>query len=241
MAQSRTNTAYPGPEYGIKMAAISVALASGSTEHPVFYEDEVDIHLNPKFGADWQLREQQKREKIATLENLGEYPAGMAIDTDKQRLYVVNGRNEMITVDTMTNKIVAHFSVEPTKKHFFLNIALDAENNRAFITDPDVADALVVDINNSKVITPIKVINSLAVIYNKKRQDVYISHRNAKLISIVDSKTYQVKKSISTTALPNSLALSVDANVLYVSVKQPEKLISEKDDYILKVDLSVYR
>lgn len=30
-------------------------------EHPVFYEDEVDIHLNPKIGADWQLRGQQKR------------------------------------------------------------------------------------------------------------------------------------------------------------------------------------
>lgn len=36
------------------MAAINVALASCSTEHPVFYEDEVDIHLNPKIGADWQ-------------------------------------------------------------------------------------------------------------------------------------------------------------------------------------------
>ena len=37
------------------MAAIYMALASCSTEHPVFYEDKVDIHLNPKIGADWQL------------------------------------------------------------------------------------------------------------------------------------------------------------------------------------------
>ncbi|EYE32004.1 hypothetical protein AC70_4189 [Escherichia coli 2-210-07_S4_C1] len=28
------------------------ALDECSTEHPVFYEDEVDIHLNPKIGAD---------------------------------------------------------------------------------------------------------------------------------------------------------------------------------------------
>nr|QTX14880.1 Mobile element protein [Klebsiella pneumoniae] len=27
-----------------------------------FYEDEVDIHLNPKIGSDWQLRGQQKNE-----------------------------------------------------------------------------------------------------------------------------------------------------------------------------------
>ncbi len=44
-----------------KMAAIHKALDECCAEHPVFYEDEVDIHLNPKIGADWQLRGQQKR------------------------------------------------------------------------------------------------------------------------------------------------------------------------------------
>ncbi len=33
------------------MAAICKALDECSIEHPVFYEDEVDIHLNPKIGA----------------------------------------------------------------------------------------------------------------------------------------------------------------------------------------------
>ncbi len=44
-----------------KMAAIAEALSECSAEHPVFYEDEVDIHLNPKIGVDWQMRGQQKR------------------------------------------------------------------------------------------------------------------------------------------------------------------------------------
>lgn len=44
-----------------KMVALHEALAKCSAENPVFYEDEVDIHLNPKIGADWQLRGQQKR------------------------------------------------------------------------------------------------------------------------------------------------------------------------------------
>lgn len=44
-----------------KMAAIHEALAKCSAGNLVFYEDEVDIHLNPKIGADWQLRGQQKR------------------------------------------------------------------------------------------------------------------------------------------------------------------------------------
>ncbi|SUP81020.1 putative transposase [Yersinia pseudotuberculosis] len=29
--------------------------------NPVFYEDEVDIDLNPKIGADWCMKGQQKR------------------------------------------------------------------------------------------------------------------------------------------------------------------------------------
>lgn len=182
----------------------------------------------------------QKREKIATLENMGEYPTGMAIDAKNDRLYVVNGRNELIVLDTTSHKIINRFSVEPAKKHFFLNIALDSKNNRAFLTDPDLANVLVVDINTGKVITPIKVINSLAVLYNEKRQEVYITHRNAKQVSIVDSNTYQVKHSIETNALPNSLALSPDANTLYVSIKQPEKMIGVKPDYVLKIDLSKY-
>lgn len=190
-------------------------------------------------GIVWVV-DTQKREKIATLENMGQYPTGMAVDANKNRLYVVNGRNELITLDTTNHQIINRFTIEPDKKHFFLNIALDAKNNRAFLTDPDLADVLVVDINTGKVIAPIKVINSLAVIYNEKRQEVYITHRNAKRISIVNSKTNQVKQSIETNALPNSLALSADANTLYVSVKQSEKMTGVKPDYVLKIDLSKY-
>ena len=49
------------PHKDEKMAAIHKALDECCAEHPVFYEDEVYIHLNPKIGADWQLRGQQKR------------------------------------------------------------------------------------------------------------------------------------------------------------------------------------
>lgn len=43
------------PNKDEKMAAIRKALDECSAEHPVFYEDEVDIHFNPQIGADWQL------------------------------------------------------------------------------------------------------------------------------------------------------------------------------------------
>lgn len=43
------------------MAIIYKALDECCAEHPVFYEDEVDIHLNSKIGAGWQIRGQQIR------------------------------------------------------------------------------------------------------------------------------------------------------------------------------------
>lgn len=49
------------PHRAEKLAAIDEALKKNSAEHPVIYEDEVDIDLNPKIGADWQKKGQQKR------------------------------------------------------------------------------------------------------------------------------------------------------------------------------------
>lgn len=43
------------------IASIHNVLDECRAEPPVFYGDEVDIHLNPKIGADWQSCGQQKR------------------------------------------------------------------------------------------------------------------------------------------------------------------------------------
>ena len=51
----------PRDERRLMQKAIHKILDECSAEHPVFYEDEVEIHLNPRTGADWQLRGQQIR------------------------------------------------------------------------------------------------------------------------------------------------------------------------------------
>jgi len=55
LAKSGTNTSYSGPTYRREKAVITEDLAQCSAEQPVFYEDEVAIHLNPQIGANWQL------------------------------------------------------------------------------------------------------------------------------------------------------------------------------------------
>ncbi|QUN04495.1 IS630 family transposase [Shewanella yunxiaonensis] len=48
------------PHKDEKLAAIKAALDNCNADNPVFYEDEVDIHLNPKIGADWGFRGKQR-------------------------------------------------------------------------------------------------------------------------------------------------------------------------------------
>lgn len=188
-------------------------------------------------GIIWVI-DTQKQQHIATIKDVGEYPTGLALDEEKGRVYAVNGIGELITINALDNNVLSAFKIDKEKKHFFLNIALDTQSERAFITDPDLPKVLVVSLKDGKVIHAIDVINSLAVLYSPQRNEIYITHRNAQLISVVDSKTYKVKASIPTAALPNSLALSPNGQTLYASVKQGEKEIGKKPDYIIKIDLN---
>ena len=80
------------PHKDEKMAAIHKALDECSAENPVFYEDEVDIHLNPKIGADWQLRGQQKR-VVTPGQNEKYYLAG-ALHSGTGKVSYVGGNSK---------------------------------------------------------------------------------------------------------------------------------------------------
>ncbi|WP_368266000.1 IS630 family transposase [Dickeya chrysanthemi] len=80
------------PHYDEKRLAIEQALAQCSAANPVFYQDEVDIDLNPKIGADWMPKGQQKR--IATPgQNQKHYLAG-ALHSGTGRVSYVSGNSK---------------------------------------------------------------------------------------------------------------------------------------------------
>lgn len=187
-------------------------------------------------GVVWVI-DTQKNERIATLENMGRYPTGIAVNSEKGLVHIVNGSGELITLNGKDNSVVSRHIVEGDKKHFFLNIALDSKNNRAFITDPDLPNILVVDTTSGKIIHSISNVNSLAVLYNAKRDEIYVTHRNAKLVSVIDGTSYRLKTYIATTLLPNSLALADNGSELFVSLKQDHEDMSKKPDDVMKIDL----
>lgn len=58
-----------------RLGAIRRLLATLPRRHVAVYEDEVDIHLNPKIGLDWMVRGQQK-EVVTPGQNVKRYLAG---------------------------------------------------------------------------------------------------------------------------------------------------------------------
>jgi len=174
-----------------------------------------------------------------TIKDTGKYGTGLALDSAAKRLYVTNAEGELVTIDTATNKVLTRKKLDADKEHFFLNISLDTATHRAFITDSKQAQVLVVDIRDGNVLHRIDVPESLGVLFNPQRSEVYVTHRQAGEVSVIDAKTYKVLKTIKLPVYPNSLALSPDGQVLYVSVKQAstrDKEATQPDD-VVRIDL----
>lgn len=74
------------------MAAITDALEKNSVWNPVFYEDEVDIDLNPKIGADWQNKGEQKR--VPTPAKNEKHYLARSLHAGTERVDYVSGKSK---------------------------------------------------------------------------------------------------------------------------------------------------
>ena len=170
------------------------------------------------------------------IQNTGKMSTGLALDSKGKRLYTTNADGELITIDTADNKILSRKKLlDDGKEHFFINISLDTDNQRAFITDSKAAEVLVVDTRNGNILAKVAAPESLAVLFNPARNEAYVTHRQAGKVSVIDAKSYKVVKTFDTPTHPNSLALSADGKTLYVSVKQKstkQQEATQPDDVI---------
>ncbi|EOL8967337.1 YncE family protein [Cronobacter dublinensis] len=159
--------------------------------------------------------------KRAGITGLGKYSTGLALDAAAKRLYTTNADGEFITIDTATNQVLSRKKLaDDGKEHFFINLSLDAANHRAFIADSKQPQLRVVDTRTGEVTKVIDAPNALAVLFNPARNEVYLTHRDAGSVSVIDAKSYAVTKTFKTPVHPNSLALSPDGKTLFVTVKQ---------------------
>ncbi|MEH0887894.1 YncE family protein [Enterobacter sp. UNJFSC 003] len=187
-------------------------------------------------GVLWVV-DTQKQKLLHALKKMD--PVGFAVDEADDKVYAVTGSGELMTLDGKTSQALSRVKVDPSEpNHYFLNIALNAAKGVGFITDSNTRDVLVVQLDSGKILHRIATPNAIAAVYNPARDEVYVTHRNARQISVIDANTYSLKHTVKTAAMPNSMALSPDGKTLFVSVKQDEK--ASQADYVLKLDLTPF-
>lgn len=155
------------------------------------------------------------------ITNAGKWVTGLLYSEQTQRIYAANGGGEILVINPKTNRIEKRWKPLGDKEALLLNLAEDPATGRLFVTDNSKAKTtLVLDINTGKVLKNLDTGDTLAVKFNAKRNEIYLTQRESGKLLILDSNTYAVKKELSLPPHPNSLLLSADGQVLYVTVKQ---------------------
>lgn len=102
-----------------RVRAIERRLARLPAGEEAFYEDEVDIHLNPRIGRDWMLPGTQKR-VMTPGQNQKHYLAGALHTRTGQVFWVGNGRKNSFLFLQLLRRLADAFP-KATKLHVVLD------------------------------------------------------------------------------------------------------------------------
>jgi len=95
-----------------RLKALRQLVATLPRHHVAVYEDEVDIHLNPKIGLDWMVRGQQKEVRTPG-QNVKRYLAGALDVTSGQVLWVEGARKTSALFIALLEKLLANYEQAP--------------------------------------------------------------------------------------------------------------------------------
>ncbi|WP_045047334.1 YncE family protein [Rouxiella chamberiensis] len=154
------------------------------------------------------------------ISNAGKWVTGIIYSSATDRIYAANGGGEVLVINPHNDKIEKRLTPADGKSYLFLNMAEDPATGRLFVTDDSKAKTTVVfDERSGKVVKRIEG-DALGIKFNPTRNEIYISQRESKKVLQLDATTYAVKNSWSFDTRPNSLLVSADGQVLYVTLKQ---------------------
>ena len=102
-----------------RLQEIRGILAALSSTEVAYFEDEIDIHLNPKIGRDWMLRGQQRR-ILTPGQNKKRYLAG-ALSTDGTALVTVEAERKTTDLFLALLEKLRHRHRSATRIHVILD------------------------------------------------------------------------------------------------------------------------
>lgn len=104
---------WPEPEKEQRLQEIQALVDNLPADEVALYEDEVDIHLNPKIGLDWMLRGQQKEVRTPG-QNQKQYLAGAQDVRTGELIYVEGEKKTTLLFIRLLWELVRRFTSAKT-------------------------------------------------------------------------------------------------------------------------------
>jgi len=219
---------------------------------------KVYVSSPSRSGTVWII-DSRDANAVQRLDNVGLWTAGLAHDAKAGRVYVSGGGVDEISVlDGTSGARGAAISTGDTteagadaSKHFFLNLSLDPAG-RLFATDASTGSLYAFDTATGETIANVEVSKGiLDTLFNPRRNEVYVTWRGAGHgeqegtggLTVLDASTLEVRVRIDLPVHPNSLEISPEGDVLFLTVKQPvdKKHASYREgavDTVIRFDLA---
>ena len=193
---------------------------------------------------------------INTIDGLGNAKApGLALDAANKRVYTSNLLADLVVVGTDSKKVVAQHKIAAEQP---MNIALDPDGKRLFVTDQGSAmirdyvtkssegfvskhpgqRVLVLDRSTGKELASLPTdAGPLGILLDAPRKRLYVTNREGGTVTAYDSTSYKKVASYAVPTHPNSLALDAKNNVLFVSIKNGEKDAKGSEESVARIQL----
>lgn len=158
------------------------------------------------------------------------YPLGLNVDAKRGKIYATDGASmegNVLVFDLKTNTLLSKWK---TWAQLPLNIAIDHQKNRLFISMSTDDNVTVVDGNSGNIINKIYLGKNAApvgLVYDESQNLIYVANRGTKEVAVVDAENYKVKERIATKGLPNTITINKSTGAIYVTNKASTK--ADKD------------
>ena len=151
---------------------------------------------------------------------------GLNVDSKRGKLYATDANNmegNVLVFDTKDYNLQSKWK---TWSYCPLNIALDKDNNRLFVSQSNDNNITVVNGETGEIINKVYLgydASPIGLVYDAKNNQVFVANRNKKEVAVVDMNAYKVSEKIPTDGLPNTIVINDKDGSVYVTNKDSRK------------------